>query len=62
MTRATCPKCGAVYNVTRHKFWSRDEYRVRCQCCGLVLTEGNASTWPVYELIKPGKDPDAQGT
>lgn len=56
--RETCPKCGAVYEVTEIKLIQRDRDSYECGC-GYTLDRWNGSRIPQYRLIEPGKSKDA---
>lgn len=60
-TKETCPKCGAVYEVTEVKVMFRDKDSYECDC-GHVMASWNGSRYPQYHLIQRGKAPDAQGS
>ena len=52
-----CPHCSALYAVTVHRFPTRDQGGVPCQCCrrGMVVWSGLVS--PCFTLIaKPAND------
>jgi predicted Zn finger-like uncharacterized protein len=54
-----CPKCGAEYRVKQINVGGRDKDHVDCEICGHRLAEWEGATIAVYELIRPGKKPDA---
>ena len=57
----TCPKCGAVYEMTEHKFAMRDKDSYECSC-GHELRSWDGSVVPSFSLKKAGREPDAQGS
>lgn len=59
MAEETCPKCGAVYDVTYVKVIFRDKDSYDCGC-GHELASWNGSSIPHYRMIKPGKEKDAK--
>ncbi len=54
----TCPKCGAIYEVSCTKIIFRDKDSFDCRC-GYELDSWSGSRIPNYRLIKPGKEKDA---
>ncbi len=54
MSNETCPKCGAIYEVTEVKTPWRDQDSYECNC-GHQMDKWSGSTHPVYKLVTPGK-------
>jgi predicted Zn finger-like uncharacterized protein len=51
----TCPHCGAVYEVTIHRFPVRDKDSAQCDVCEKTMKEWNDTASPSFKLIKrPG--------
>lgn len=53
MNEETCKKCGAVYELTRHKLIARDKDSINCKC-GEELISWNGGVCYSSKLIKKG--------
>ena len=49
----TCEHCGAVYEVTIHRFPVRDNDSANCEVCGKEMASWNDTAVPLFKLKKP---------
>ena len=52
-----CRACGSVYNVTIHRFPTRDKDSFNCSVCGTLMQEWNDTACPSFELKRRGTLP-----
>jgi hypothetical protein len=52
----TCPECGAVYEVTVHRFPVRDADSAICEVCRQKMAEWNSTSAPSFKLKSGGND------
>ncbi|WP_395649677.1 MJ0042-type zinc finger domain-containing protein [Brevundimonas sp.] len=57
--QATCPHCGAIYEVTYHKVAFRDQDNFICRSCGQEMDSWSSSRIPHYRLVQDGTTRDA---
>jgi predicted Zn finger-like uncharacterized protein len=46
-----CPKCGALYSVTRAPVPRKEAGLVKCVVCSEIMTQAESGEIPVYTLI-----------
>jgi predicted Zn finger-like uncharacterized protein len=46
-----CPKCGALYSVTRAQVPNRETSPVKCVVCSEIMNQSLSGEIPVYTLI-----------
>jgi hypothetical protein len=51
-----CPRCGALYSVTRMRVPKRDNNIAKCVVCMFVLDEGDSAQHSIYKLIHRPED------
>ena len=51
-----CPRCGALYSVTRMRVPKRDNNIPKCVVCMFVLDEGDSAQHSIYKLIHRPED------
>jgi len=49
-----CPKCGSVYELTKHKSPARDHDSIECQICGETIKSWNGGLFYTSKLISKG--------
>jgi transcription elongation factor Elf1 len=51
-----CPKCGALYSVTRIQATKKETNIAKCVVCLQVLEQSESTAVPVYKLIHRPED------
>jgi predicted RNA-binding Zn-ribbon protein involved in translation (DUF1610 family) len=51
-----CPKCGALYSVTRTQAAKKETNIAKCVVCLQVMDETDSTSVPVYKLIHRPED------
>jgi predicted Zn finger-like uncharacterized protein len=46
-----CPKCGALYSVTRSPAATKDNTAVKCVVCLQIMDQPKSTGVPIYTLI-----------
>jgi predicted Zn finger-like uncharacterized protein len=50
-----CPKCGSIYELTKHHSPSRDKDTIECEVCGETIKSWNGGEFYTWELKKKGE-------
>ena len=48
----TCPNCGSLYSITKHKLIMRDIDKIDCDVCGAELLSWNGAVMYNAKLIQ----------
>ena len=57
--KRSCPRCGAIYELTEVKTMVRDKDSLECVFCGEILIKWNgASFWVAEKVIKRPNKPE----
>jgi len=48
----TCPNCGSVFSITKHKLIMRDKDTIDCDVCGTELLSWNGAVMYSHKLVQ----------